>query len=206
MDNTFPVIEYNLIKIAGNFQGFASPGGDPRSNTTIPCWYILNGAGLYNSFNLEMTRNFGIATFDGEEWKLYETDLLLSILEQLSGLLDFQIAGYAVPSTNPLPSIGFKIWFASQDGSYNNFPDETGRVCTINGELAMFMGDNGIFRKESLLNLNEIRSPKEIRLNGHEPYSSHDPSDPEGANYFKGNDYIYEKCDGIWKRYSLNIF
>lgn len=206
MDNTFPVKEYNLIKIAANFRGFASPGGDPRSNASMPCWYILNGAGVYNVFNVTMTKNFGIITFDGSVWTLFEADILETFIAQLTGLDAFQVGGFANPSTNPLPFLGNKIWFASEDGTYTHFMDGSGIPFTVNNELVMFFSTELSFTKQTILNLAAIKSPKEFIYNDHEPYSSNDAPNPLGANYFKGDDYIYERCGEIWKRSILQQF
>ena len=206
MDNAFPVKEYNLIKIAANFRGFASPGGDPRSNASMPCWYILNGAGVYNVFDVTMTKNFGIITFDGSVWTLFEADILETFIAQLIGLDAFQVGGFAIPSTNPLPFYGNKIWFASQDGEYNYFQDDLGFPFSLSNELVMFFSTGTKFTKQTILNLASVRSARNFIYNSHEPYSSMDAPDPFDANYFKGDDYVYERCGEIWKRSILQQF
>lgn len=43
-------------------------------------------------------------------------------------------------------------------------------------------------------------------MNDHEPTSSTDPPSPPLANWYKGDDYIYHRVNGLWKRSSISKF
>ncbi len=43
-------------------------------------------------------------------------------------------------------------------------------------------------------------------VNDHEPLNSTDPPSPYNANYYKGDDYIYHRVNGLWKRTMINKF
>jgi len=43
-------------------------------------------------------------------------------------------------------------------------------------------------------------------MNNHEPTSSTDPPSPPMANWYKGDDYIYHRVNGLWKRTSISKF
>ena len=206
MDSLFPVKEYNIIKIAGNFKGIVSPGGDPLPASLYPCWYILNGAGVYNSFSLTVIKNFAVAVFDGIEWTVFEADLFESFIMQLANLQDFQVSGVAKPITDPHPFVGNKIWFASENGVYPNFRNDEGVPLSVSNEIVMFFGNSTYFAKRQIIDLDNIVSQLVLIYNDHEPYSSNDAPNPLGANYYKGDDYVYQRSGNVWKRTYLNLF
>ncbi|MCE1202917.1 MAG: hypothetical protein LWX09_12565 [Bacteroidia bacterium] len=43
-------------------------------------------------------------------------------------------------------------------------------------------------------------------MNDHEPFSSTDPPSPPGATWYKGDDFIYHRVNGLWKRTTLSKF
>ena len=205
MDSLFPVIEYNLIKIAGNFKGYASLLTDPGEQL-CPCWYIMNGPGHYAFFGLTVTKNFAIVTWNMVCWSLSEEDLFQSFTSQLARLLDFQVAGTAKPVTDPHPFVGNKIWFASTNGTYENFRNDEGVPLSVSNEIVMFFGNSTYFAKRQIIDLDNIVSQLVLINNDHEPYSSNDAPNPLGANYFKGDDYVYQRSGNVWKRTYLNLF
>ena len=43
-------------------------------------------------------------------------------------------------------------------------------------------------------------------LNSKEPSSSSEPPIPENANYYQGDDYLYVRVSGIWKRHHISTW
>lgn len=58
----------------------------------------------------------------------------------------------------------------------------------------------------NMLNRNPAALGLNLVANDHEPSSSYDTPKPEGANYFRGDDYIYHHVEGRWKRSTILLF
>jgi len=74
------------------------------------------------------------------------------------------------------------------------------------------MGTEGSVSSVSVGSIFNIqRSFRTIRaslgiLNDFEPLNSTDPPSPPNANFYKGDDFIYHRVNGLWKRSAINKF
>ena len=52
----------------------------------------------------------------------------------------------------------------------------------------------------------QIITDNTVVLSDHEPLNSNEQPSPVSANYYKADDYVYHRVNGIWKRTSISKF
>jgi hypothetical protein len=110
-----------------------------------------------------------------------------------------RIGSFIVRSTSKSPST--ETVTSSSDGFFQN--DENIQSDAITQPSSNTSTKGSIFNIQRRFQL--IRTNLGI-MNNHEPTSSTDPPSPPMANWYKGDDYIYHRVNGLWKRTSISKF
>lgn len=90
---------------------------------------------------------------DGLESDLAAVEEDISEIDAALALLsDYQLVGFAIPSTNP-GTVAKKFWIAKTNGTYTHFVDDENTPYEVLNELVIFTVDNDVMLKLKLCDL-----------------------------------------------------